>query len=83
METIDNKKTMDILKQANTIKDKEDFVEFMKQLSRDIAENPQVWDNDSLEHYIGGLWGYSISLETDVPTWKLFAQMLLAARVYE
>lgn len=74
---------MDILKQANAIKDKEDFVEFMKQLSRDMAENPRDWHNDSLEQYIDGLWGYSISLENDVPTWKLFAHMLLAARVYE
>lgn len=83
MVATDKKKTMDILKQAETIESRKDFVEFMQQLFRDISDNPQDWHNDSLEQYIDGLWGYSISLEHDKPTWRLFAQMLLAARVYE
>ena len=69
------------------IKSKSDFEQFLKLLVEDLKQNKSEWENDSLELFLDGLYGYNFDSENDLqkiePTWKKFAEMLLAAKVYE
>lgn len=70
-----------------TVENKQDFEEFLSLLKEDFEKNSQTWENDRLELFLDALYGYNFgtnSEEKDIkPTWKLFAEILLAAKVYE
>lgn len=76
---------------VNTINSKEDFVNFLKLFLNDYSNNISEWENNKLESYLNGIYGFTMDIEGFLgfetnnlkPTWKLFAQILLAARVYE
>jgi hypothetical protein len=79
---------------GSQVKSKEDFEEFLHLLLQDLREKRLAWENTDLESYLGGLHGFVLDLKgyyqncgevVDVshPTWKMFADILLAARVYE
>lgn len=66
---------------------------FLIQLADSLVEEPELWENDSLETFfrawsawLGDMDGYFVNRGEPVPvepSWQLTAQMLLAARVYE
>ena len=70
-----------------TVENKQDFEEFLSLLKEDLEKNSQTWENDRLGLFLDGLYGYNFGTtpeEKEIkPTWKLFAEMLLAAKVYE
>lgn len=72
---------------ADEINTKKDFEEFLRLLKDDFKENKGGWDNDNLELFLDGLYGYNYDTTDEESriqaTWKMFAEMLLAARVYE
>ena len=80
----------DIIKRVDC---KEDFLLFINELRNDIKENPGEWENDDLNSYLSavGAWtndmeGYFINQGIDKPSsipWNLFANILLAAKMYE
>lgn len=63
------------------IKTRSDFEFFLKELIKNLQQ--EDWDNNTLPLYLEGLYGYNFDSENDPPSWKLFAEILLAARVYE
>lgn len=76
------------------IDSKEEFLELLNLLGRDATLNLKEWENDTVERYIKAMsaWaksmenyycGQSIDIDTSKPSWGLFADLLLAARVYE
>lgn len=75
------------------IRSREDLVEFVKALVTDLRDNPSSWENPTLEQFLEalGTWiadmdGYYLSRGMDVPhqpDWKVVADMLMAAKVYE
>jgi hypothetical protein len=77
----------------NAIKSREDFVAFVRALSNDLRDNRASWENASLERYLEalGAWvadmdGYYINQgkpAPKLPDWKVVADMLMAARLYE
>ena len=77
----------------NSIRSREDFVDFVRALRIDLAEDPQSWVNRSLESFLEalGAWvedmdGYYVNQGKPVPTqpdWKLIGNILMAAKVYE
>ncbi len=76
---------IDIYEYYKKIKDINDFKKFLELLKTDYINNRKAWENDDLESYLEGLFGY-IYNDQDVniqSTWKKFAEMLLAAKVYE
>jgi len=77
----------DIYDFQESIETKKDFEEFLKKLIADFKENKTNWENDCLHLYLDGLYGYNYGSGDDSdepkPSWKLFAEMLLAAKVYE
>jgi len=77
----------------DTIKSREQFVEFVELLLRDLKKNPQEWENQSLDSFLEALsrWtedmdGYYQNMQKPYPpniNWRVFAQMLMAAKIYE
>ena len=68
---------------AENIRNRKDFEKFLEKLKENFQKNKNDWDNDTLESFLEGLWGYNYNCKNDEPTWKSFADILLAARVYE
>ena len=65
------------------IKSRSDFELFMNELVKDYTDNKESWDNDTLKSFLEALHGFNYDSENDRPSWKAFAEMLYAARVYE
>jgi hypothetical protein len=84
---------MNALETAAKTESRSDFVAFVRALRRSFEEDPAQWENQDLSSYLDALaaWvedmdGYFQGTEQeppDRPSWKLLAQMLAAARVYE
>ena len=83
-----------LIEEAEKLTTKTQFVEFVKLLVQNMANHPDEWHNNTLEQYIFALSSFlenidgyyeNIGLETDLekPNWRIFADILLAARVYE
>lgn len=64
-----------------------DFESFLGMLVGHWKKNGDRWQNDSLGSYLEALHGYNFDSAKDhpsvIPSWKVFAEMLLAAIVYE
>jgi len=79
--------------QIQSIKTKEDFMKFVEDLILDLKANPNKWENRNLDDYLEALrnWtedmeGYYINNNLPVPknvSWKIFADILIAATMYE
>lgn len=78
---------------VNKIKNREDFLVFIEALLKDRIHNASSWENPDMESYLEALgrWvedmdGYYINTGQEVPKnvdWKVFADILMAAKVYE
>ena len=84
---------MTLAEHNKSIRSREDFVAFVKALSKDLHDNPATWENANLERFLEalGAWvvdmdGYYINQDKPVPQqpdWKVVADMLMAAKMYE
>jgi hypothetical protein len=78
---------------ARAVKSKEDFIRFVEALIKDLNDNPDDWENKTLETYLDALASWTESMENyyintgqPVPkriNWKVFADILMAATMYE
>ncbi|WP_208941647.1 DUF7660 family protein [Paracidovorax avenae] len=80
---------------TSEIKSKEQFIYFLKQLSKDFSDNPESWSNRNLSEFLSAMqsWaedmdGYYENLEISNinmsnGSWRIFADILVAARNYE
>jgi hypothetical protein len=73
---------------------REEFIEILRLLLEDFQKNKATWENQTLEHYLAAMIAWSgsmdnyylhrkMNLDASQPNWKVFADLLLAARVYE
>ncbi|HEX3628605.1 MAG TPA: hypothetical protein VH280_24615 [Verrucomicrobiae bacterium] len=74
----------------NTIRSREDFVAFARALSADLRDNPETWQNGSLERFLEALAACAENVVGECPKpvpqkpeWKVLADMLMAAKVFE
>lgn len=84
---------MELYDVLQEIKTKEDFEQFLLLLILDLKNKNSEWENTDLDRYLSAMSDYTDTLnETDKdgnvlpdnqPSWKLFAELLMAARVYE
>lgn len=84
---------MNYIDKMGQIQTKMDFVEFLEALIDELRTNPDKWKNSSLEHFLEAAkcWtedmeGYYVNIGEPVPNninWKVFANILAAARIYE
>ncbi|WP_241640780.1 DUF7660 family protein [Rosenbergiella epipactidis] len=75
------------------ISSKDDLVKFISALAEDFKENPDEWENRDLSSYLEAMasWiedmdGYYENTNQTLPndtSWKVFSDILMAARIYE
>ncbi|WP_323637079.1 hypothetical protein [Pectobacterium polaris] len=75
------------------ISSKNDLVKLISALARDFKENPDEWENKDLSSYLEAVssWiedmdGYYENTNQPLPkdtNWKIFADILVAAKIYE
>ncbi|MGL4758483.1 MAG: DUF7660 family protein [Patescibacteria group bacterium] len=79
---------------AKKISSKEEFDFFLQCLVKDYEDNLNEWENNDLYSYLVGLSMYVSNMKSyyknmgeeidvNVITWRIVAEMLLAASVYE
>ncbi|WP_433851514.1 DUF7660 family protein [Stenotrophomonas nitritireducens] len=78
---------------ARTVQTREDFTKFVDLLSKDFQAKKDEWENVDLESFLGGLSGFARnmggyyknmgdSVDIENISWRMAAEMLLAATVY-
>ncbi|MCG8707905.1 hypothetical protein JHU04_001103 [Brenneria sp. 4F2] len=77
----------------HSVKTKNDFIQLVSWLALDIKDNADEWENKNLPDYFEAMaaWvedmdGYYKNCEKSVPediNWRVFADILMAAKVYE
>jgi len=82
-----------ISRDIDSVESKEDLADFLAALRNDLIENPDDWENQTLDRFLDGMesWvrvidAYSRNagdVEVLSPSWKTFAKILSAAKVYE
>ena len=79
-----------LVKFAETIKTSEDFAAFANLLAANLSQRDE-WENSNLESFLEAMAAFAettapggaFHAEFSEPTWSNFAQILLAAKVYE
>ncbi|MNW02728.1 hypothetical protein D3C71_1985600 [compost metagenome] len=76
---------MEIHELVNQVKSKEDLIYFLSQLRNDLNQNNRDWENQTLESYLEAMeaWLTDYSNIPSQPTWKTFADILYASKIYE
>ena len=81
---------MDITDLAENLKNKEDFIFFLQELKKNFLTHQDEWENTQLERYLEAMEAFlnssaekSLNKIDFTPSWSLFAQIMLAASVYE
>ncbi|CAM2943026.1 hypothetical protein VINE108274_09570 [Vibrio neptunius] len=84
---------MNFKEKAEAISTREDLASFVDELKTDLIQNPKEWENPNLERFLDAMSAWTFSMdnlyknlgrETPIqPSWKAFAEILLAAKVYE
>jgi hypothetical protein len=83
-----------LVQQGASVRSHRDFIAFMESLLRSYRTRVAPWPNDSLERFLDALAGFvrdmegyyrnrQIEVDLDIPGWRVLAEALLAARVYE
>jgi hypothetical protein len=78
------------------IKSRDDFVQFLIALSKDCEQNSDKWENKTLTTFISAMSAWSEDMDgyyknmglldqmhLDDANWRVFADILAAARIYE
>jgi len=80
--------------QTYEMNSRDDLVDFVYVLQNDLKQNPDAWENQDLHTFLGALarflndaQGYyrnaRLDINADVPSWRLLADSLQAASVYD
>jgi len=76
------------------VTDRKSFEEFINLLLTDLNKNKDDWENNQLELFLEAMGAYTKDLDgyyknmepdqnADIPTWKVFADIMKGAVVYE
>ena len=78
---------------VENVRSKEDFINFIQELSNDFKSNIKSWENRSVDNYleaiadwVEGMDNYYINMNKPVPQnihWKVLADIFMAAKMYE
>lgn len=84
---------MELHQQAQSVCTKESLADFVAALRRDFETNPCQWENGSLNRFLAAMEGWIMDMDgyyqntgQDLPvnpSWKTFADILFASRIYE
>jgi hypothetical protein len=62
---------------------REDFIEFVRDLRRDLHANRREWESTDLDAFLEALGAYAEDGSRSEPTWNLMATLLWAGSRYE
>jgi hypothetical protein len=76
------------------VTDRASFAKFIGELLEFFQNDRDSWENDTLERYLGAMQAYALDIQgyynnmepgenADNPGWKVFADILRGAAVYE
>lgn len=76
------------------VTDKKSFIEFINLLDEDFRHFPSTWENNNLSKFLGAIGEYTKDIQgyydntnqnvnSDEPSWKVFADILKGATMYE
>jgi hypothetical protein len=82
------------MKDTSSIQTREHLAQFVMQLRNDLINQDNKWENDDLISFLEALSAYlqdipgyyknnDIQIDPDECSWRLFADALLGARIYE
>jgi len=81
---------MEIVELANKAATKEDFLKFLQALIHDFINNKRKWENTELGRYLEAMERFledstdkSLNKIDFTPSWSLFANIMIAASIYE
>ena len=83
----------ELIDYAKNISSREEFQYFTQCLTQDCIQNNSEWENRTLIDYLAGLSKFSIDMDgyysnlgeeidVSIVTWRIIAEMLIAASVY-
>jgi hypothetical protein len=83
----------EIVECGERVETREEFCEFVKELFANFQQHPEEWENNSMDAYLEGIGLFAKSMDgyyrnigeridCDTASWRIFADILLAARVY-
>jgi hypothetical protein len=85
-----SKATIQDQSRIDAIKTHEDLAVFIEELLQDLRENSNSWENSDLPRFLEALAAWmndsAVNSERHLPTapeWKTFAELLVAAKIYE
>jgi hypothetical protein len=84
----------DLYELARGVSSRSDLIAFIEALNADFVARRAEWANDRIDLFLGGLCGFTRDMggyyenmgevvDVETATWRMVAQMLLAATVYE
>jgi hypothetical protein len=76
------------------VTDRQSFIQFLEAFHQDLLTNGSDWENASLYRFLEAMVAYAKDIQgyynntaqkinADQPSWKVFADILRGARVYE
>ncbi|HEY0029563.1 MAG TPA: hypothetical protein VGC65_02300 [Bacteroidia bacterium] len=76
------------------VTDKETFIEFIDLLRKDLAENPETWENKRLADFLKAFAAFTediqeyydnskMKIDSDQANWKTFADIFKGATMYK
>ncbi|HTJ47914.1 MAG TPA: hypothetical protein VL443_00570 [Cyclobacteriaceae bacterium] len=80
------------------VTDRKSFIEFLELFNEDLRTNKNQWENKTLEDFLEAMTTYSEDIQSyydnmkneigeqvsaDTPSWRVFADILRGARIYE
>lgn len=79
---------------TNNITDRQGFADFIDKLHKDFQTNPSNWSNKDLSSFLEAMSRYAQDIDgyykntnqnvnADTPSWKVFADILTGAKIYE
>lgn len=79
---------------TKNIRTRSEFIDFLQKLYNDFKMNKSNWENSDLDTFLEALIAYTedvdgfyknqkISIDLENPNWRLFAEILAGASIYE
>lgn len=78
---------------SSSVSSKDDLADLIEALKEDLAKNSEEWENPTLDRFLDAMASWVRSMDNYYrntgqapvvsPTWSVFADILLAAKVYE
>ena len=76
------------------VTDRQSFAKFIDLLRQDLIDNPESWENNKLDNFLGAICSYATDIQgvydntkqnvnADEPNWQTFADILMGATIYE